>query len=269
MKKTAFVWTRFVPVLLLTGSLSGVAIAQTAKSTTPKSSESEMNVRVIERNGNEVREIERTYRIDGLSDPERDKLVMKLVDSLKAAHKGEHNRQMTIIVDDSNGDRIVTRERNRVPGDALARRNWQPRTNNGPFSDNRTWRYELRRGADSLALNLDRLQFQFKDLDRQFVRPFEDWNRNMNSKPSTIRGLDAYPNNPDHNQLNLRFTAPAKGNVNIIVTNTKGKEVARRELKDFSGEFIGQIDLGKNSQGTYFVTVTQNEDGAVKRIVVD
>jgi hypothetical protein len=106
-------------------------------------------------------------------------------------------------------------------------------------------------------------------MDRQFVRPFEDWNRNMNTKPSSIRSLEAYPNNPDHNQLNLRFTAPAKGDVNIIVTNTKGKEVAHRELNDFSGEFIGQIDLGKNSQGTYFITVTQNEDGAVKRVVID
>jgi hypothetical protein len=270
MKKTAFIWTRFVPVLLLTSSLSGITLAQKAKSTAPKAAENEMNVRVIERNGNEVREIERTYRIDGLSDLERDKLVMKLVDSLKTARKGSGKRQMTIIVDDNHGDRIVTRERNaRVPGDALARRNWQPKTNTGPFGDNRTWRYELRRGADSLALNLDRLQFQFKDMDRQFVRPFEDWNRNMNSKPSSIRGLDAYPNNPDHNQLNLRFTAPAKGDVNILVTNTKGKEVARRELKDFSGEFIGQIDLGKSSQGTYFITVTQNEDGAVKRIVID
>ena len=108
-----------------------------------------------------------------------------------------------------------------------------------------------------------------RDFDRQIARPFEDWARNLNGKPSTIRGLDAYPNNPDRDQLNVRFTAPAKGDVSIVVTNTKGKEVAKRDINDFSGEFVGQIDLGKKTQGTYFITVTQNEDGAVKRIVVE
>ena len=91
----------------------------------------------------------------------------------------------------------------------------------------------------------------------------------MGGKSSTIRGLDAFPNNPDRNQLNVRFTAPVKGDVRIVVANPAGKEVAKRTLKDFSGEFVGQIDLGRNPTGTYFITVTQNEDGAVKRIVVE
>jgi hypothetical protein len=91
----------------------------------------------------------------------------------------------------------------------------------------------------------------------------------MEAKPSSVRGLDVYPNNPDKDQLNIRFTAPAKGDVSIVVTNTKGKEVARKDISDFSGEFIGQINLGRKAEGTYFVTVTQNEDGAVKRVVVD
>ena len=136
--------------------------------------------------------------------------------------------------------------------------------------NNQTWQYEFRRGADSLADQMSRFKFQMpRDWDRQLVRPFEDWSRNFSSKPSTIRGLDAYPNNPDRNQLNVRFTAPSKGDVSIIVTNPKGNQVAKRDLKDFSGEFVGQIDLGKKAQGTYFITVTQNEDGAVKRVLVD
>ena len=68
--------------------------------------------------------------------------------------------------------------------------------------------------------------------------------------------------------LNVRFTAPAKGDALIVVTNPKGKEVARRELKEFSGEFVGQVDLGRKAEGVFFVTVTQNEDGAVRRIVL-
>ena len=272
MKKTDFVRCRFVPALLLTVGLSGLATAQK----TEKSAGKEVNVRIIERNGAEVRETERTFRIDGLTDPERDRIVMKLVDSLKANAKGmSGQRQMTIIVEDTDGDRTVTRERvnlgsGRASSDAYARRgNRQPRTGSGSL-DNQTWQYNFRRGADSMADQMSRFKFQMpKDWDRQLARPFEDWARNFSNKPATIRGLDAYPNNPDRNQLNVRFTAPAKGDVSIVVTNPKGREVIRRDLKDFSGEFVGQIDLGKKPQGTYFITVTQNEDGAVKRIVTD
>ena len=275
MKKTVFVRSRFVPALLLAVSLSTFAVAQKADSTTPKSAGKEVHVRIIERNGTDVRETERTYRIDGMADSDRDKKVAKLVDSLRANRKGGSSRQqLTIIVEDTDGDRIVTRERTnsgsgRAPADAYARRGRQPRT--GPDAwDNQTWQYEFRRGADSLADQMSRFRFQMpRDWDRQLARPFEDWARTINSKPSTIRGLDAYPNNPDRNQLNVRFTAPSKGDVTIEVTNAKGKEVARRDLKNFSGEFVGQIDLGKKAQGTYFITITQNEDGAVKRVLVD
>ena len=274
MKKTVFAGHRFALALLLLSAISGISIAQKAKTPSPKSDNNDVNVRIIERNGNEVREIERTYHMDGMSDPQRDKLVMKLVDSLKATRKNGGQRQMTIIVEDNDGDRIVTRERNnfskkRAPAEAYARRGKLP--NNAPeFWYSPNWQREFRWQSDSLADQLRRLKTQIpRDFDRQIARPFEDWARNFSGKPSTIRGLDAYPNNPDRAQLNVRFTAPTKGDVSIVVTNPKGKEVAKREIKDFSGEFVGQIDLGKNPQGAYFITVTQNEDGAVKRIVIE
>jgi|GEM_PF-773882 len=297
--------------LLLTAGLSTVVLAQTPESPAKKGDTRDVNVHIIERNGNEIHEIDRTYRIEGMKDPDRDKLVTKLVDSLRASHKDGQKRQLTITVEDTNGDRIVTRDRvhpDRVgprtvgprtvgprtvgprtvgprtvgprtvgpvlparpmrptrPGDVYAWRNRSSRTDTS-----RNWEFEFRRGTDSLASQLKRFSFQFpRDFDRQMVRPFEEWSRNMGGKSSTIRGLDAYPNNPDRNQLNVRFTAPAKGDVRIVVTNPAGKEIARRTLNDFSGEFVGQIDLGKNPTGTYFITVTQNDDGAVKRIVVE
>lgn len=266
MKKTVFTGYRFVTALMLTGALSTAAIAQKAETPTKKANDRGVSVRIIERNGDEVREIERTYKVDGMTDPERDKMVMKLVDSLKAARKDGRKRQMTIIVEDNDGDRIITR---RPGADVYARRGRTFRPGAEPWN-NREWQFEFRRGADSLADRMNRFRFQFpRDFDRQFARPFEDWARNMGTKTSTVRGLEAYPNNPDRNQLTIRFTAPVKGDVSIVVTNPKGKEVAKRTINDFSGEFVGQIDLGKNAKGTYFITVTQNEDGAVKRIVVE
>lgn len=280
MKKTMLPLRRFVPALLLVGGLSSLAIAQ--KTPAPRTTDSkpdarELNVRIIERNGDQVREVERTYRINGLSDTERERLVTRLVDSLKATRPDAGKRQMTIIVDDNNDQTITingARPNRRLPNNAFG-------GPNGPIGarpfvwewDGQALASRLRRGTDSLADRLNRYRYQFsfpQDFDRQLVRPFENWSRGFsNAKPSTVRGLDAYPNNPDRNQLNVRFTAPAKGDVLIVVTNPKGKEVARRELKDFSGEFVGQIDLGRKPVGTYFITVTQNDDGAVKRIVVE
>ncbi|UFH55488.1 T9SS type A sorting domain-containing protein [Spirosoma sp. KNUC1025] len=274
MKKTVFAGHRFVLALLLLSTASGFSIAQKTAPLKSKSDNNDVNVRIIERNGDEVREIERTYHMNGMSDPERDKLVMKLVDSLKATRKGGGRRQMTIIVEDTDGDRIVTRERSNIvrkrsPGDAYVLRGKLPKASTDSWNKQQ-WHHEFEWKSDSLADQIRRFSYKFpRDFDRQIARPFEDWARNFSGKPSTIRGLDAYPNNPDRAQLNVRFTAPTKGDVSIIVTNPKGKEVAKREIKDFSGEFVGQIDLGKNPQGAYFITVTQNEDGAVKRILID
>lgn len=275
MKKTVSTLTRFTPALFLAVAIGSAAMAQKPVTTLGEPAKKEVNVRIIERDDEGTRELERTYRMDGMSDPERDRLVMKLVDSLKAARKsGGKQQQMTIIIEDTDGDRTVTRERQnqrlrRIPGDVYTQRGRLPRSNNDPWT-NQTWQYNFRQNMDSLADRMQRFNFRFpKDFDRQLARPFENWSQNFGGKASTIRGLDAYPNNPDHDQLNVRFSAPAKGDVSIIVTDTKGKEVAKRAIKDFSGDFVGQIDLGKKAQGTYFITVTQNEDGAVKRIVVE
>ena len=274
MKKTVLALSRFTPALLLTIALSNFALAQTPATPSKKAGKSEVTVRIIERNGTNVRETERTYRADDMSDDDRDKLVTKLVDSLKTTRGDGGHNQMTIIVESNDGNRIVTRERNQTnqrqaPKDAYTQRNRLPKAGNNSNS-NPAWRYEFRQNFDSLADRMNRFRFEFpRDFDRQIARPFENWSQNFSGKPASIRGLDAYPNNPDRNQLNVRFSAPAKGDVSIIVTNTKGKEVAKREIKEFSGEFVGQIDLGKQSQGTYFITVTQHEDGAVKRIVVE
>ncbi len=272
MKKTVLTLSRFAPALLLAVAFSGAAVAQKKVSPSPKSDNNEVSIRIIERDGDDVREIERTYRTDGMSEDQRDQLVTKLVDSVRASRKDGGKRQLTIIVDDTGESKIALRKRQglkRIPGDAYVFRGQTPR-NNQDFWGSKDWEFQLRRNADSMADQMRRFKFEFpRDFENQIARPFEGWARGLNGKPSTIRSLDAFPNNPDRDQLNVRFSAPTKGDVSIVVTNPKGKEVARREIKDFSGEFVGQIDLGKKAQGTYFITVTQNEDGAVKRIVVD
>ena len=85
----------------------------------------------------------------------------------------------------------------------------------------------------------------------------------------TIHGLISYPNKPFNGKLNVRFKAPEKGNVTISVTDVNGKEITSEQLKDFSGLYLGQIDLKKSGSGVYFVRVTQSNDGVVRRVQVD
>ncbi|ARK09888.2 T9SS C-terminal target domain-containing protein [Fibrella sp. ES10-3-2-2] len=331
MKKTVNTLLQFVLGTCLTTGLTGTVLAQTPA---PAKTSGEMRLKVTERNGNELREIERTYRLDGMTDAKRDAIVNKLIDSLRATRKGKDSQISVTIEDERGTDRIRFNNRNgatqdavggiqvmpgpgsrvrgytystpRTPGAPATPRT--PRTPKSPdvviaprdfeidgtftFDDDslggrrtRVFRFD-RRNLDSMAKNMKefgyRVEREFapladrlsrvqglRGLDERLAMPFETWSRaGGGTQASTIRGLDAYPSNPDKFMLNVRFTAPGKGDALIVVTNPKGKEVARRELKDFTGEFVGQIDLGRKAEGVFFVTVTQNEDGAVRRVVL-
>jgi hypothetical protein len=207
------------------------------------------------------------------------------------ARKGRHNRLRGNVQADGNFLAVPPMPPVALlpPGDFDMRFRYFDGTDTLP-NRNRLREYRLqRRQLDSMARQLqhqgrdfsrdlhrqlapmtDRFNRSFRNYNwqRDFVRPFTYWVDGVGGQASTVRGLDVYQNNPDRNLLNVRFNAPAKGDVQILVTNTKGKEVARRELNGFSGEFVGQVDIGRNAEGVFFVTVTQNDDGAVQRVVL-
>lgn len=84
----------------------------------------------------------------------------------------------------------------------------------------------------------------------------------------TIHGLTAEQNQPFNGKLNVHFAALEKGNVVIAVSDVNGKEIATETVKDFQGEYLGQIDLKKSGAGVYFLRVTLGTDGAVRRVEV-
>lgn len=84
----------------------------------------------------------------------------------------------------------------------------------------------------------------------------------------TIQGLSGKQNQPFNGKINVRFTAPTKGNVTIAVSDVNGKEITTETVKDFQGDYLGQIDLKKAAAGVYFLRVTQGNDGAVRRVEV-
>lgn len=85
----------------------------------------------------------------------------------------------------------------------------------------------------------------------------------------TIHGLKATPNKPFNGKISVKFNAPEKGNVNISILDVNGKELANEQIKDFQGDYLGQVDIKKAGTGVYFIRVSQGTDGAVRRIKVD
>lgn len=85
----------------------------------------------------------------------------------------------------------------------------------------------------------------------------------------TIQGLKATPNKPFNGKISVKFNAPEKGNVTISILDVNGKELANEQIKDFQGDYLGQVDIKKAATGIYFIRVSQGTDGAVRRIKVD
>lgn len=114
-------------------------------------------------------------------------------------------------------------------------------------------------------------EFSFKmdgPMDRPGMR-MKGMRKMMQEKGSrTIQGLSGKQNQPFNGKLNIRFNAPSKGNVSIAVSDVNGKEIATETVKDFQGDYLGQIDLKKAATGVYFLRVTQGNDGAVRRVEI-
>ncbi len=293
--------TTFALITLVAGlGVATTALSQDEKKETNDSAKDKVTVRVrmSEEKDGKVETIERSYTYNKLSEAERETKIKAIIDSLKNGNKDATNRRLSVVIEEGEShysNRDFRRDDDRVvvrPGDSRERvkiyksnpkdkeyriERWDNDNHNDNFNfnfDSDAFADRMKRVEKRIEPQMRKLERNMEDWSRDFEPKFREfWNSDINisgaGKPASIRGLEAYPNNPDKNELNLRFYAPSKGDVIITVTDTKGKQVTRKEVKDFSGDFVGQLDLGKNTKGTYFINVIQNEDGAVKRIVID
>ena len=246
--------------------LSGVVLSQGSFAQSgADNKKTTIRIKAVEDKDGKVKNIERRYEVSEMSDEERQKFIDKAVDSLKIDK--ENQRSLTITVDDGDEPTVITRNRRKVTVDHPDDRDVTA------FS----WADDFAESFDTEKFRSHTRNFEreFKPKAKIMMRDMENFGDRMGdfwakefTKPSSVRDLNVYANNPDNGVLNLRFQTPQKGDVSISVTDTKGKEVAKKEIKDFSGEFVGQVEIKKNTKGTLFVTVVQNEDGATKRVVL-
>ena len=210
---------------------------------------------------------EKIIDASGLSDSQKEDMIQQFQDSVMAQNKGKtHGMKIEIEnnsdteIKSSGGNNERNYNYNNDNGNEEIVITDKPRAKINKKFDGEDFSHELNNNMESLRENMKQmgkdLKFEFRTIPAIFA-PDE----------KTIRGVDVYPNNPRTEILNVRFNAPQKGDVSIKVMDVKGNVVAKEEIKDFSGEYVGQINIGKQ-RGTIFVMITQGEDGTVKRVVL-
>lgn len=226
---------------------------------------------------------EKIINSSGLSSSQKDEMIEKFKDSVLALNKGK--AQGVKIEIDSDSD--VNIERN---GNRRIERNYNYNNDNGneeivikrgpkvrvykkdgkgetEWFNGEDFSHEFNGNMESLRDNMKQmgkdLKFEFRSIPDNIMM-FDGGS----SASKTIKNVEVFPNNPKTEILNVRFNAPQKGDVSIKVLDVKGNVIAKEEIKDFSGEYVGQINIGKQKSGTVFVMITQGEDGNVKRVVL-
>lgn len=230
---------------------------------------------------------EKIINSSGLSSSQKDEMIEKFKDSVLALNKGKAQGVKIEIDNDSNsninierndGKKIVRRyELNDSDGggneDIVIKRGPKVRVykkdGKGEIEsfDSDNFTHEFHGNMESLRDNMKQmgkdLKFEFRSIPDNIMM-FDGGS----SGSKTIKNVEVFPNNPKTEILNVRFNAPQKGDVSIKVLDVKGSVIAKEEIKDFSGEYVGQINIGKQKSGTVFVMITQGEDGNVKRVVL-
>jgi hypothetical protein len=264
--KAYFCKLSIVAAFLLLPALTSLTYAQTTKTIKPGDTnrKSKIRIEVSEDENGEMKRIKKEYNVGPMSQEEKDKFVEKVLDSLGV---DETKKQMVSITMDDGADDVLTKKRQKIIMDY--------RDDREPLALHWDKNFSYEFDSDKFRKQWRQFEGDFKPKARVFMKDMEDLGDRMGAiwdvnapKAANVRGLNAYTNNPDNGMLNLRFSVPEKGDVTVTITDTKGKEVGKKEIKDFEGEFVGQVELKKNIKGTLFVTVVQNEDGAVKRVVI-
>jgi hypothetical protein len=250
---------------------------------------------------------DKTYNTEGLTEIEKQNLIDSVLDSLSLGG-GKNIKIKTRIEDNTDrnynrrdGERkkeVIIKKRNKtiIKGDddneeiemdiEIDDNNFNINGLDFDFKDleknmgdlSQTLKFKLndlepslRKLGKDIEPGLKRLSNDLEPSLRKLSEELEPMLKNfeLNTSSKTVKSLNAYANKPNNNKLNVEFYVPNKGEVTIIISDLKGKEIGKTVLKDFTGDYLGQIDLNTKAKGTVFVTVTQGEDGTVKRVVLE
>lgn len=236
-----------------------------------------IRIRIEQDNNGKIKVDEKVIDASGLSENQKEEKIQQFKDSVLAENKGKSQgvkieienevdakgdgrkmeRSYNYNNDNGNEEIVITDK----PHVRVYKRNGKG--GDAQWFDSEDFTHELNGNMESLRDNMKQMG---KDLKFEF-RTIPDTFFEGGGPANTVRNIEVFPNNPKTEILNVRFNAPQKGDVSIKVMDVKGNVVAKEEIKDFTGEYVGQINIGKQ-KGTLFVMITQGEDGTVKRVVL-
>lgn len=262
----------FLKALAVATVLGGISFELVAQQKTEKN---EIKVR-IEKDVNGQKTVqERTINTTGMSESERDAVLDSVQNQMMKNGELAQKRVKVIIEDgkEMNNDKESRFEWNtdndenvqvyRFKGDKPHVRIQKRGSGNDFDWDSEAWENEFEFKMERLG---DKLKYLGDDIPRRIEKNIFLMD---NGKSAPIRSVDTFPNRPDSHIINVKFYAPNEGDVAIKIIDINGKTVASEEAKAFKGEYVGQIKLKKDTKGTFFVIVSQGDDGVSKRIVLD
>ncbi|NNC94868.1 MAG: PDZ domain-containing protein [Chitinophagales bacterium] len=112
----------------------------------------------------------------------------------------------------------------------------------------------------------DNVKSQEQVIEEEISKP-QAPNKSIASNTLEVQQLALFPN-PNNGKFKLTFGLAEKGNTEILILDTQGKEVYKEVMEGFSGKYDRSIDLSENSTGTYLIQISQNEKILRDRIII-
>ncbi|WP_025762743.1 hypothetical protein [Dyadobacter tibetensis] len=254
-------------------SLALMAMVYPSQAQEKTSSKTKINIRITEELDGRSKEIVREYSLSDLNHEQREELIEQILDSIDQK-RGAKRASIDSSEMAKNKNRMEERRKLHVN-----RRIFGPEEEDSFVYHWENMERDLERISGDIENRMMHLKRDFSPKARALMKEMESWGERFENRigdigkdevstASMVKGLSIHPNKPHNGVINLRFQTLHKGDVHIRITDTKGKEVGERVIKDFEGEFVGQVPIKKNTHGTIFVMVTMGEDGSVRRMVI-
>lgn len=84
---------------------------------------------------------------------------------------------------------------------------------------------------------------------------------------NSIYNLSVYPN-PNNGKFTLKFTAEEAQNIRLHIEDMIGQTVVDKQIQNFSGDYLEELDLTALNKGVYFVVLETAQGRLNSRVVV-
>jgi hypothetical protein len=264
MKKATTKWVLLCAVLL------GPVLSMAQE--TEKVESDKVKIRIETSENGKKKVVEKEIDTTGMTAEEKQELIDSYTnDAMKGIKK---SKKMKVIISDENS---VFEDEDRYSFDFDEDEDFSWNEQNDGRPEVHIYKKKMRKGSD-LGQGLDRFEDTMRYLGEEIPRRIErnfpriyTWDNGLfiTDGESTVQSLDVFPNRPSNNLVNVRFYVPKAGDVTITVLDIDGNVVGKDKVKNFEGEFAGQVKIDGKAEGTFFVIVSQGEDGITRKVKID